>query len=212
MCQGLKVFRFRFSFKRYTTQTDTRVRTRFTEAKCEFAWVVKYKDKVVGFVNSKKRRYISRIQEKIGNGAKIEVVASRISDVDADNEYQAMINDGGDVILRLGTPVQNGCLKLQVRKRTDNTKITGPDTAKTAATGVKRMCIRLSDCNIGVVGFKKAILMRFQKETDVGIQQSDIPCVADSSTRYQGPGVRELNPYVALMQHYTTTSPSPYWR
>lgn len=173
-----RVFRFRFAIGNFKTKDVHHVRTTFAESSCVFVIVVKCEDKLFGFVRGKKQRSIRSLRKQIGHRVKIEEVNKRKCDADVEAEYQAMIRNGGDEIVRIGAPL--GRRKYGSRKK-------GTVAANSASLYVKKMCIdknlmtisRLSQRHweTTAVRIPDANVVSREKQMDVGvpkIPESDV--------------------------------------
>lgn len=213
-----RVCRFQFTIGNFKTEDVYHVRTTFTKSPYVFAIVVKYKEKLFGFVRSKKQKTISSLQTKIGHQAQIEGVNRCKCDAEVEARYHAMICDGGDEIVRFGASHRR---KLPRGRQKKGTVV--PAAADSTTSCVKKMWIdenvipfsrldqrhrettavsphanvvlQLDQRHRGTTAvsphanvvssvnetghglFKKAILMRYQKQMNLGvpkITESDV--------------------------------------
>ena len=168
MVRVQKWSRFTFTFKNWTNRNRSHVENTLSKETCKFAVIVRYKDKLLGYVNSRTPRSLSEIQKYMGRESKINAVHRTTSDVDVDNDYQAMVDCGG-YLLRIGTPARNGRPRKQ-RPRLADKRVGVTVGAENAVTGVGTMCV--SETNCGVVRLTEADLTGFQKVKNACVQQS----------------------------------------
>ncbi|XP_028998223.1 uncharacterized protein LOC114850799 [Betta splendens] len=199
MTQLQSLSRFRFTFEDWVTQDERHIKARLTKETCKYAIVVNHDNKLVGFVNANKKRLVSKIRDCMDNQPKIETVHKMVSDVDADAEHLAMINGGGKLLLRVGSPVS--------RKRRVGKKL---KFAKEVQRKLGNACTDVSGTRGAENKKRRAVILNERKEVAPPSAQNsaggDVSKIEMSRTYFKKALLRRFNE--SNVRHESTSGPT----